>query len=61
MKTNHFISLIRARCLHILHPCNLTTDEQHNASEQALTNWKRDRAWQDIQNFIKVYARKLGV
>jgi hypothetical protein len=41
----------------------LAGGKREDAIEQALTNWKRDRAWQDIQNFIKikVYARKLGV
>ncbi|BAY41797.1 hypothetical protein NIES2111_61930 (plasmid) [Nostoc sp. NIES-2111] len=42
-------------------PYNLTTDEQQNAIEEALINWKRDRLKQDIQHLVKVYARKLGV
>ncbi|WP_199338765.1 YgjP-like metallopeptidase domain-containing protein [Nostoc sp. FACHB-145] len=40
---------------------NLTKDEQQNAIEQALINWKRDRVWQDVQHLVKIYARKLGV
>nr|WP_292792516.1 YgjP-like metallopeptidase domain-containing protein [Nostoc sp. NMS7] len=42
-------------------PYQLAGDEREDAIEQALTHWKRDRAWQDIQYFTKVYARKLGV
>jgi hypothetical protein len=42
-------------------PHQLAGHEREDAIEQALINWKRDRAWQDIQYFIKVYARKLGV
>jgi predicted metal-dependent hydrolase len=42
-------------------PQQLSKDEQEDAIEQALIAWKRDRAWQDIQHFAKVYARKLGV
>ncbi|MBE8989439.1 M48 family metallopeptidase [Nostoc sp. LEGE 12450] len=42
-------------------PHQLARDEREDAIEQALTHWKRDRAWQDIQHFTKVYARKLGV
>ncbi|MHC5721077.1 MAG: YgjP-like metallopeptidase domain-containing protein, partial [Nostoc sp.] len=40
-------------------PHQLAGHEREDAIEQALTNWKRDCAWQDIQNFIKikVYAR----
>ncbi len=42
-------------------PHQLAGDEREDAIEQVLANWKRDRAWQDVQHFTKVYARKLGV
>lgn len=42
-------------------PQQLSKDEQQDAIEQALITWKRDRAWQDIQHFAKVYAGKLGL
>ncbi|MHC0067540.1 M48 family metallopeptidase [Nostoc sp. UIC 10890] len=42
-------------------PHQLAGNEREDAIEQALTNWKRDRAWQDIQHLTKVYARKLGI
>ena len=46
---------------HIQVPRHLTPDEKQDAIERAFVSWKRDRVWQDIQHFARVYTRKLGV